>query len=81
MLLEYFEDRFASFYVDEPQSNYQDILDHVKKSVPFVGSIDDQQIIISCKDLSLQTVINIDTNNGLHISKAFRNALPCGLDI
>ena len=62
VLLQNFEDRFASFYVDEPLSNYQDLLDHVKKAVPFLQGIDDQQIVISYKDLSLQTFISIDRN-------------------
>ena len=30
--LQYFEDRFARFYVDEPLSNYQDLLVHEHKS-------------------------------------------------
>ena len=59
VLLQYFEDRFASFFIDEPLSNYQDLLDRVKKAVPMFKGIDDQQII-SYKDLSLQTFINID---------------------
>ena len=52
VLLQYFEDRFASFFVDEPLSNYQDLLDRVKKAVPMFKGVDDQQIIISYKDLS-----------------------------
>ena len=43
--------------------------------------VDDQQIIISYKDLSLQTFINIDRDESLHVSEAFRNASPCGWDI
>ena len=76
VLLQYFEDRFASFYVDEPLSTYQDLLDRLKKAVPFLQGVDDQQIVISYKDLSLQTFINIDRNDSL----AFRNASPCGSD-
>ena len=71
------EDRFASFYVDETQSKYQDLLKQVKKAVLFLQGVDNQQIIISYKDLSLQTFINIDRNDSLHVSEAFRNALPC----
>ena len=81
VLLQYFEDRFASFFVDEPLTNYQDLLDRVKKAVPMFKGVDDQQIIISCKDLSLQTFINIDRDESLHVSEAFRNASPCGSDI
>lgn len=81
VLLQYFEDRFASFFVDEPLSNYQDLLDRVKKAVPMFKGVDDQQIIISYKDLSLQTFINIDRDESLHVSEAFRNASNCGSDI
>ena len=81
VLLQYFEDRFASFFVDEPLTNYQDLLDRVKKAVLMFKGVDDQQIIMSYKDLSLQTFINIDRDESLHVSEAFRNALPCGSDI
>jgi len=81
VLLQYFEDRFGSFYVDEPLSTYQDLLDRVEKAVPFLQGVDDQQIVISHKDLSLQTFINIDRNDSLDVSEVFRNASPCGSDI
>ena len=70
VLLQYFEDRFASFFVDEPLTNYRDLLDRVKKAVPMFKGVDDQQIIISYKDLSLQTFINIDRDESLHVSDA-----------
>ena len=69
------------FFVDEPLTNYQDLLDRVKKAVPMFKGVDDHQIIISYKDLSLQTFINIDRDESLHVSEAFRNASPCGSDI
>ena len=31
---QYFEDRFTSFYVDEPLSNYDEFLDRLKKAIP-----------------------------------------------
>ena len=33
MLLQYFEDAFGSFYVEQPLSIYQDLLDRVKKKL------------------------------------------------
>ena len=45
VLLQYFKYRFPSFYVDEPPSCYQDLLDRVKK--PFLQGVFDQQIVIS----------------------------------
>ena len=59
------DDRFASVFMDEPLSNYQDLLDHMKKAVPFLHGVDDQPIIISYVDCSLQTFINIDKNGSL----------------
>ena len=67
VLLQYFEDRFASFFVDEPLTNYQDLLDRVKKAVPMFKGVDDQQIIISYKDLSLQT-LSILTGTKVYMS-------------
>ena len=71
MLLQYFEDGYVSFCVDEPLNNYQDLLDRVKKAELFY------------KDLSLQafTGIDVDRNFSLHVSEAFKNTLPCGSDI
>ena len=76
-----FQNRFASFNEDEPLINYQDLLDRVKKAVTFLQGDDDQQIVISNKHLSLQTFINIDRNESLHVSESFRNASPCGSEI
>ena len=74
-----FQDRFASFCVDEPLNNYQDLLDRVKKAVPFLQGVDDQQIVI-CKDLSLQKFINIDRNYSLHVSEASILGALCNVD-
>ena len=51
VLLQYFKDRFASFYVDGPLNNYHDLLDQVNAAVQFLqgvdpGGVDDQQIAI-----------------------------------
>lgn len=56
--------------MDEPLSNYQDHLDRVKKAAPFLQGVDDQQIVISYKDHSLQTFTTIDRNDSLHVSEA-----------
>ena len=56
VLLKYFKDRFASFYVDEPLSNYQDLLGRVKKAVPFLQGVDDQQIVISYHIISSSNI-------------------------
>ena len=57
--------------MDEPLINYQDLLDRVKKAVPFFQGDDDQQIVISYRHIPFQTFINIDRNESLHVSEAF----------
>ena len=81
VLLQYFEDRFASFYVEEPVNNYNELLDRVKKAIPVLRGVGNEQIVVSYKDVSLQTFINIDRDETLHVLEAFRNASPCGSEI
>ena len=57
-------------------NKYQDLLDCVKKAVPFLQGVEDQQFIALYKDPTLQTYINIDRNNSLRVSEAFRKASP-----
>ena len=52
------------------------LLVRMKEAVPFLQGVGDQQIVISYKDLSLPTFINIDRNYRLHVSEAFRDASP-----
>ena len=56
VLLQYFEDRFASFYVEEPVNNYNELLDRVKKAIPVLRGVGNEQIVVSYKDVSLQTI-------------------------
>ena len=67
VLLQYFEDSFASFYVNEPLSNYQDLLDRVKKAVPFLEGVDEQQIVLSYKRSFLQ-YLSILTGTRVYMS-------------
>ena len=48
----------------------------MKEAAPFLQGVDDQQIVISYKDLSLPTFINIDKNYRLNVSETFRDASP-----
>ena len=41
VLLQYFEDGYVSFCVDEPLNNYQDLLDRVKNAVPSLQGVDE----------------------------------------
>ena len=65
VLLQYFEDRYASFYVQNPITDFTELLERVKKAVPVLKGTSDDQIKISYKDVQLGT---------------FVNAFPCGSD-
>ena len=63
VLLQYFEDRFVSLYVDEPLSNYHDLLDYVKtKLYRFFKALTTSKSqyhtnIFRCKHLSILTAM------------------------
>ena len=80
VLLQYFEDRYASFYVQNPITDFTELLERVKKAVPVLKGIPDDQIRISYKDVQLATFVNIDSHKQLHLQETFRNAFPCGSD-
>ena len=69
VLLQYFEDRYASFYVQNPITNFTELLERVKKVVPVLKGIPDDQIRISYKDVQLGTFVNIDSHEQLHLKK------------
>ena len=80
VLLQYFEDRYACFYVQNPITDFTELLKRVKKAVPVLKGIPDDQIRISYKDVQLGTFVNIDSHEQLHLQETFRNAFPCGSD-
>ena len=80
VLLQYFEDRYASFYVQNPITDFTELLERVRKAVPVLKGIPDDQIRISYKDVQLATFVNIDSHEQLHLQETFRNAFPCGSD-
>ena len=80
VLLQYFEDRYASFYVQNPITDFTELLERVKKAVPVLKGIPHDQIRISYKDVQLGTFLNIDSHEQLHLQETFRNAFPCGSD-
>ena len=55
VLLQYFEDRYASFYVQNPITDLTELLERVKKAVPVLKGIPEDQIRISYKDVQLGT--------------------------
>ena len=80
VLLQYFEDRYASFYVQNPITDFTELLERVKKVVPVLKGIPDNQIRISYKDVQLGTSVNIDLHEQLQLQETFQNAFPCGSD-
>lgn len=84
VIIQYFEERFASFFVEEPIQEYKDLLNRVKKAIPVLRDIKDDEIKISYKDIQLGTFINIDPSEysgNLHLSEAFRNTTSTGSDV
>lgn len=83
VIVQYFEDRFASFFVDNPIEVYKDLLKQVRKVIPVLRQISDEEIKISYKDIQLDTFINIDPSEdceNLHLIEAFRNYTTTGSD-
>ena len=84
VIVQYFEDRFASFFVDKPIEVYKDLLQQVRKVVPVLRQIKDEEIKISYKDIQLDTFINIDPSEdceSLHLAEAFRNYTRTDSDV
>ena len=84
VIVQYFEDRFASFFVDNPIEAYKDLLEQVRKVIPVPRQISDEDIKISYKDIQLDTFINIDPSEdckNLHLIEAFRNYTTSGSDV
>ena len=78
VLFQYFEDRYASFYVVIPITNFTEFLERVKKAVSVLKSIPDDQIRISYKDVQLKTFVNVDSHEQLNLQETFRSASPYG---
>ena len=66
--LQYFEDRYTSFYIQNPITNFTELLEQVKKAVPVLKGIPDNQIKILYKDVQLGTFLNIDSHEQLHLA-------------
>jgi len=74
VVVQYLEDRYASFYVDHAIESYQLLLKKVKSCIPYLRNVNERDIRISYKDIQLDQYINIDSEeSGLHLSEAFRN--------
>ena len=80
VLLQYFQDRYASFYVQNPITDFTELQERMKKAVPVLKGIPDDQIRISYEEVQLGTFVNIDSHGQLHLQETFRNAFPCGSD-
>ena len=72
--------KYASFYVQNPITDFTELLERVKKAVPVLKFIPDYQIRISYKDVQMGIFVNIDSHEQLHLQETFRNAFPCRSD-
>ena len=80
VLIQYFEDRYATFYVQNPITDFTELLERVKKAVAVLQGIPNDQIRISYKEVRLGTFVNIDSHEQVHLQETFRNAFPSGSD-
>ena len=72
------------FFVDKPIEVYKDLLQQVRKVVPVLRQIKDEEIKISYKDIQLDTFINIDPSEdceNLHLTETFRKYTRTGSDV
>ena len=84
IILQYFEDRFASFFTKEPIQGYKELLGRIREAIPALHGIEADQIKILYKDIQLGTFINIDSTEdrgNLHLLEAFRNTTSTGSDV
>ena len=81
VLLQYFEDRSASFLRGGATEQLLRSSSREKSCAIFWRRFRPANRNMAYKDISFQTFINVDGNYSLHVSEAFRNASPSGSDI
>lgn len=79
VLIHYFQDRYARFYVQNPITDFTELLERVKKAVDVLQGIPNDQIRISYRMYSWG-LVNIDSHEQLHLRETFRNTFPCDSD-
>ena len=81
VVVQYFGDRFASFFVENPIEDDRELLEQVRKVIPVIREVKDKEIKILYKDIQLDTFISIDPSGhceNLHLIEAFRNSTTTG---
>ena len=80
VLVRYFGDRCASFFVEEPILKYSLLLERIKSVIPCYLELRDEQIRIAYYDVQSGCFINITSEVQLHLFEAFKNVVPNGHD-
>ena len=80
VLVRYFGDRCASFFVQEPILEYSLLLQRIKSAIPCFLQLQDEQIRIAYHDVQSGCFININPEDQLHLLEAFKNVVPSGHD-
>ena len=80
VLVCYFGDRCASFFVEEPILEYSLLLQRIKSAIPSFLQLQDEQIRLAYHDVQSGCFININPEDQLHLLEAFKNVFPSGHD-
>ena len=79
VLVQYFEDRYASFFCQSTITEYGLLLQRIKDCIPSFKQLQDDQIRVAYKDVQSECYINIDSRDEhLHLYETFRNSVTCG---
>ena len=62
VLLQYFDDIFASFFAEEPLSNYNELLDRLKNAIPFRQCVDNEEMTFMSQYMYVDVKTNIKGN-------------------
>ena len=80
VLVHYFGDGCAIFFVEEPILEYFLLLQRIKSAIPCFLELQDEQIHIAFHDVQSGCFVNINPEDQLHLLDAFKNVLPSGHD-
>ena len=73
VLVRFFEERYCSFFVDEPILEYNLLIQRIKSAIPCISQLCDDQIRVAYQDVASGCFINIDCQEKMHLVETFRN--------
>jgi len=80
VLVQYLDDRYASFLVDTAIHDYSELMRLILRAVPFWNE-KSSNLRIAYKDVELNSFINIEADEPMHLVEAYRNARNSGSDV